>query len=59
VKLLTVRQFAQRKGVSPRRVQQWIAQGRVRATPFGNQFAIAESELLRLKPLKRGPKPKQ
>lgn len=44
-KTITVKEAAEKLGVSPRRVQQLIKAGRLPATTFGDVKAIRESDL--------------
>ena len=48
-KLLTVKEAAQRLSVSPRRVRQLIAAGRLRAERVGAVYVIRESALWRVR----------
>lgn len=55
---MTVKQAAAALGVSPRRVHQYIAEGRIKAQKLGRDVFVRKSsvEALERKPLGRPPK---
>jgi excisionase family DNA binding protein len=52
--LLNTKKAAENLGVSVRRVQALINNGQLKAEKFGRDFMIKESDLPKLKKLKRG-----
>lgn len=56
--MLTTIDAAKKIGVTDARIRQIIADGRLKADKFGGSFVIAEKDLAKYKPNKRGPKPK-
>jgi len=58
MKWLTTKEVAEKLGVSIRRVQAMITQGRLPAVKFGRDYKIKEADLSRLKDRKIGRPPK-
>lgn len=56
--LLTITQAANQRGVNVSTVRRWCLTGELKATKFGKSWVIAQEDLDRFTPARRGPKVK-